>query len=174
MLQWCDIPKMAAMDGAARFATNVASEDNCCAGGNPPKTRNLHLKSAFRGKNLILPHSSKPQKGNRFQLSRIVASNPVAVETPTQVASRVNPFTKNDLVAYLESGCRPKKDWRWVYMTHEKKLFLRIVILHIKTSFRTISLEINMPEFWTINVQDNKQGSFRFRGVSERCSISEW
>ena len=32
-------------------------------------------------------------------------------------------------------------------MTHEKKLFLRIVILHIKTSFRTISLEINMPEF---------------------------
>ena len=114
MLQQRDIPEMAAMHGAARFATNVASVDNCCAGGNPPTTRNLHLKSAFRGNSLNLPQNSKPQKGDRFQQSRIVASSPVVVETPTQVASRVNPLTKKDLVAYLESGCRPKKAWRSV------------------------------------------------------------
>lgn len=61
----------------------------------------------------------KATKGRRrFHTSHIVASSP-AEEEAEAAAAREHPLRKEDLVAFLRSGCKPKAAWR-VGTEHEK------------------------------------------------------
>jgi glutamate--cysteine ligase len=52
----------------------------------------------------------------RFHTSHIVASSPAEEEA---AAARAHPLRKEDLVAFLQSGCKPKAEWR-IGTEHEK------------------------------------------------------
>ena len=56
--------------------------------------------------------SWKAHKGRRFHTSHIVASSPAEEEAAAEAAARENPLSKEDLVDFLRSGCKPKSDWR--------------------------------------------------------------
>eukprot|EP00271_Cylindrocystis_brebissonii_P007545 TRINITY_DN21110_c0_g1_i1.p1 TRINITY_DN21110_c0_g1~~TRINITY_DN21110_c0_g1_i1.p1 ORF type:complete len:524 (+),score=72.10 TRINITY_DN21110_c0_g1_i1:223-1794(+) len=85
-----------------------------------------------KARQLCLPNHSQVQ-GNagkstdRFSNSRLFPASsrsrgrPIAASPPTEEATRVEtePLTKEDLVAYLKSGCKPKEKWR-IGTEHEK------------------------------------------------------
>lgn len=61
--------------------------------------------------------SRKLHKGRH--LSHIVASSPAVEEAAAKAAAREKGLTKEDLVEFLRSGCKPKSEWR-IGTEHEK------------------------------------------------------
>lgn len=54
--------------------------------------------------------------GARMMASKRGGSVIVAASPPTEDATVVTePLTKEDLVAYLASGCKPKENWRLIF-----------------------------------------------------------
>ena len=94
--------------GGAPFS--VHREKVRCEAGckeNCVSLSSLSWNSAKRAKFLCL-NSFKKGLPRRFRT--IVAASP-----PTEDAViAAEPLTKEDLVGYLASGCKPKEQWRWV------------------------------------------------------------
>lgn len=70
----------------------------------------------FRGLVLDLRLDKKESQAGRWRVGRksqIVAASPPAEE----LAVRTEPLTKQDLVAYLASGCKPKEKWRSAFLS---------------------------------------------------------
>jgi len=63
----------------------------------------------------VLPPSARPRalvpadSGRRRRLA-VAAASPLVEEAVR--ATEAEPITKEDLVAYLASGCKPRSDWR--------------------------------------------------------------
>lgn len=56
-------------------------------------------------------HVDNAEVGQRRRRSAIVAASP-----PTEAAViAAEPLTKEDLIGYLASGCKPKENWRYLY-----------------------------------------------------------
>lgn len=102
--------EMAGVHGATRLATHAG----CNAASLTSNLMTHKSSTMFRGRRNV---GKKPSPG-RFHTSHIVASSPA--EIAKDVGDRKNPLTKQDLVAHLRSGCKPKEEWRSV--AHQSQL----------------------------------------------------
>lgn len=115
---------------AASYAAAVSSPKHSLGAsldGNVEKFRVVHQKLHFgshwgdelhRALKLDLnegsrrgPRSLRPSHDQGSRRLHVVAASPPGEE----VAVRAEPLTKQDLVAYLASGCKPKQKWRSVF-----------------------------------------------------------
>lgn len=115
---------------AASYAAAVSSPKHSLGAsldGNVDNFRVVHQRLHFgshlgdelhRGLKLDLndssrrgPRSLRPGRDQGSRRLHIVAASPPGEE----VAVRPEPLTKQDLVAYLASGCKPKEKWRSVF-----------------------------------------------------------
>ena len=96
--------EMAGVHGATRLATHAG----CSAASLTSNRMSTHKSSTmFVGRRRSV--DKKPSPG-RFHTLHVVASSPV--EIAKDAGGRKNPLTKQDLVAHLRSGCKPKEEWR--------------------------------------------------------------
>ncbi|XP_024360231.1 glutamate--cysteine ligase A, chloroplastic isoform X2 [Physcomitrium patens] len=76
---------------------------------------------SFRDRNVVRSApawtSWRPHEGRHT--SHIVASSPAVEEAAAKAAARGKDLTKEDLVDFLRSGCKPKSEWR-IGTEHEK------------------------------------------------------
>ncbi|CAK9276172.1 unnamed protein product [Sphagnum jensenii] len=114
---------------------------------------------------LDLRLDKKESQAGRWRVGRksqIVAASPPAEE----LAVRTEPLTKQDLVAYLASGCKPKEKWR-IGTEHEKFGF-QLDTLKPITYEQIAQLLDGMAERfdWERVLEDNKIIGLKFDGQS--------
>lgn len=72
----------------------------------------------FRGLVLDLPLDKKESQAGPWGRSRVGRKSQIVAASPPaeELAVRTEPLTKQDLVAYLASGCKPKEKWRSAFL----------------------------------------------------------
>jgi len=135
--------EMAGVLGATRLATHAGCN---YAASLLTSNRMTHKSSStmFLGRRNVVKKSSP---GRRFHTSHIVASSP-AEKVQDDVGDRKNPLTKQDLVAHLRSGCKPKEEWRSV--AHQSQLvvhFCKHLFILSKPIYRHL-LIFGLDQWW--------------------------